>query len=72
MLIFSGMKGYLTIGVGFLAFCTVILASGCSEESGWSAGYGGMQLQQDGTPSVPAGTAPDGSGAVNYIPQGNR
>jgi hypothetical protein len=72
MLVFSRMKGYLTIGVGFLAFCTVILASGCSEESGWSAGYGGMQLQQDGTPSVPAGTSPDGSGAVNYIPQGNR
>jgi hypothetical protein len=62
------MKGYLTIGVSLLAFCTMLFATGCSEDSGWSAGYGGMQLQQDGTPSVKSGTAPPGSGAVDYIP----
>jgi hypothetical protein len=72
MLIFPRMKGYLTIGMIFLAICMLMGATGCSEESGWSAGYGGMQLQQDGSPSVPGGTAPDGSGAVNYIPTDNR
>jgi hypothetical protein len=65
------MKGYLTIGLGLLAFCMATFLTGCSEASGWGAGYGGMQLQQDGTPSVPAGTAPDGSGAVDYVPQNN-
>jgi hypothetical protein len=68
MLMILRMKGYLTIGLGLLAFCTMIFATGCSEDSGWSAGYGGMQLQQDGTPSMSSGTAPSGSGAVDYIP----
>ena len=65
------MKGYLTLGLGLLAFCTVIFVTGCAEDSGWGAGFGGMQLQQDGTRSVPAGTAPPGSGSVDYIPAGN-
>jgi len=67
----SPMKGYLTLCFGALAFCTVTFLSGCSEESGWGTGYGGMQLQQDGKPSVPSGSAPDGSGSVDYIPAGN-
>jgi hypothetical protein len=65
------MKGYLKFCLGLLAICTVSFVTGCSEGSGWGAGYGGMQLQQDGTPSVQSGTAPPGSGAVDYIPQGN-
>jgi hypothetical protein len=71
MLMISAMKGYLTLGLGLLAFCTAILVSGCSEDSGWGAGYGGIPLQQNGTRSVTSGTAPDGSGAVDYIPSGN-
>jgi hypothetical protein len=71
MLIISPMKGYLTLGVGLLAFCTVILLAGCAENSGWGAGFGGVQLQETGNPSQPAGTAPSGSGAVDYIPSGN-
>jgi len=72
MLIIGGMKGYLTLCLGFLlAFCTAIGVTGCAENSGWGAGFGGVQLQQDGTPSVPPGTAPPGSGNVDYIPQGN-
>jgi hypothetical protein len=71
MLIISGMKGHLTLGLGLIAFCTVIFLTGCAEDSGWGAGYEGMQLQQDGRPSVPSGTAPPGSGSVGYIPQGN-
>jgi hypothetical protein len=65
------MKGYLTCVMGILALGMAIFVSGCSEDSGWGASYGGMQLQQDGTPSVPAGTAPPGSGAVGYVPPQN-
>ncbi len=67
----SPMKGYLMFCLGALSFCTVTLLCGCSEESGWGTGYGGIQIQQDGKPSVPSGTAPDGSGSVDYIPPGN-
>jgi hypothetical protein len=65
------MKRYLTFGLGFLAVCTSALSIGCSEQSGWGAGYGGMQLQQDAPPTVQSGAAPEGSGAVNYVPHGN-
>jgi hypothetical protein len=64
------MKGYWMLSWSLLAFCTAILATGCSANSGWGAGYGGIQLQQDGPPQPPP-EAPSGSGAVNYIPQGN-
>jgi hypothetical protein len=65
------MKGYLKLILSLIAFCTAILVTGCSESSGWGAAYGGMQLQQDGTPSIRSGEAPAGSGSVDYIPQGN-
>lgn len=71
MLIISSMRGYLTCVVGILALCAVIFVTGCSEDSGWGASYGGMQLQQDGKPSVPTGEAPSGSGAVGYVPPQN-
>ena len=71
MLNIFSMKGYLTCVVGALALCTAILVTGCSEDSGWGASYGGMQLQQDGKPSVPTGEAPSGSGSVGYIPPQN-
>jgi hypothetical protein len=64
------MKGHLTLGLSLLAFCTVIFETGCSANSGWGAGYGGIQLQQDGPPAPPP-EAPSGSGVVGYIPQGN-
>jgi hypothetical protein len=71
MLIIERMKGYFTFGMGLLAFCMLIFVTACSESSGWGAGFGGVPLQQDGPPKVQSGTAPEGSGAVNYIPQGN-
>jgi hypothetical protein len=64
------MKGYWTLSLGFLAFCTAILVTGCAANSGWGAGYGGIQLQQDGPPQPPP-EPPSGSGAVTYIPSGN-
>ena len=65
------MKGYLTATLGILTLGTAIFVSGCAEDSGWGASYGGMQLQQDGKPSVPTGEAPPGSGAVGYVPPQN-
>jgi hypothetical protein len=67
------MKGYWTLSLGLLAFCTVIFTTGCASNSGWGAAYGGIQLQQDGPagPAPPPPEAPSGSGAVTYIPQGN-
>jgi hypothetical protein len=56
------------LGLGLLAFCTAISLAGCTEDSPWGASYSGMQLQQDGAPSVPSGEAPSGSGAVDYMP----
>jgi hypothetical protein len=67
----SGMKGYLKVCMGVLAFCMMILVSGCSEDSAWGAGYQGVPLQQDGRPSVPVGTPPPGSGAQEWAPQGS-
>ena len=65
------MKGYLTFAAGLLALLsTAVLLTACAEDSGWGTGYGGVQIQQDGSPSVPAGTSPPGSGAVDYVPQG--
>ena len=66
----SPMKGYLAFAAGVLALCAAIFLTACAEDSGWSAGFGGVQLQQDAAPSVPAGTAPPGSGSVGYIPEG--
>jgi hypothetical protein len=71
MFIVWNMKGYLTSGLCLLAFCTVVFVTGCSEESGWGAGFGGVPLQQDGPSPVTAGTPPGGSGSVDYVPQGN-
>jgi hypothetical protein len=65
------MKGYLMLYFGTLAFCMVTFLTGCSENSGWNTEFGGMPVQQDGRPAVPAGTAPPGSGSVDYIPQMN-
>jgi hypothetical protein len=65
------MKGYLTCVAGVLALCTAILITGCAEDSGWGASYGGMQLQDNGKPSVPSGEAPSGSGSVDYLPPPN-
>jgi hypothetical protein len=64
----SPMK--LALAAGLLAFCTAMFLTACAEDSGWSSGFGGVQLQQDGRPSVPAGESPPGSGAVDYVPQG--
>ena len=65
----SAMKGYLAFAAGLLALCATKFLTACAEDSGWSAGFGGVQLQQDGAPSVHAGTAPSGSGSVDYIPE---
>jgi hypothetical protein len=70
-LMISFMKGYLILGLRVLAFCMVIMGTGCAENSGWGAAFGGAQLQQDGPPSVAPSEAPPGSGSVEYIPQGN-
>jgi hypothetical protein len=70
MLIVSRMKGYLTLGWILLAVCALILVTACAENSAWGASYGGMQLQENGNPSVPSGSPPPGSGSVDYIPQG--
>jgi hypothetical protein len=64
------MKGYLALAAGLLTLCMVMFLTACAEDSGWGAGMGGVQLQQDGAPSVPAGTSPPGSGSVDYVPQG--
>jgi hypothetical protein len=68
----SAMKDWLTFGLAFIVFATVVFSSAsCSEESGWNAGMNGIPMQGDGNPGVQAGTAPPGSGAVDYVPQGN-
>jgi hypothetical protein len=66
----SPMKGYLAFAAGLLAFCTAMFLTACAEDSGWSTGFGGVQLQQDGRASAPAGELPPGSGAVDDVPQG--
>jgi hypothetical protein len=67
----SAMKGWFTFGLATIAFGAVVFSTvGCSENSGWNAGMNGMPIQGD-NPGVDAGTAPSGSGAVDYIPQGN-
>lgn len=67
----SSMKGYRTLCLGVLAFCMVTMVTGCAENSGWGASFGGAQIQPDGAPSVAPSEPPPGSGSVDYIPQGN-
>jgi hypothetical protein len=64
------MKGYWTLSLGLLAFCTAKLVTGCESSSGWGCSLWGIQLQQDGPPP-PTPETPIGSGAVGYIPQDN-
>jgi hypothetical protein len=63
------MKGYLKVCVGVLAFCMIILITGCADDPNWGTGIGGMPLNPDGGASVPTGETPPGSGAVDYVPQ---
>jgi hypothetical protein len=66
------MKGCLIFGLACIVFGTVCFSTaGCSEDSGWNAGMNGIPMQGSGNPGVERGTAPPGSGAVDYIPQGN-
>ena len=67
------MKGSLTFGLACIVFGTVCFSTvGCSEDSGWNAGMNGIPMQGSGNPGVESGTAPPGSGAVDYIPPNNR
>ena len=67
--IVSLMKGYLIWVVGLLGLCMATFMAGCADDSSWGASYGGVQLQEDGTPSAATGTAPPGSGSVPYVRQ---
>jgi hypothetical protein len=68
----TAMKGWLTLVLAGLVFGTVAFSmAGCSEDSGWSGGMNGMPMQGNGSPGVESGAAPAGSGAVDYVPQGN-
>jgi hypothetical protein len=67
----SSMKGYQTLCLGVLAFCMMTMVTGCAENSGWGASFGGAQLEPDGGAPSAAPSAPSGSGSVEYIPQGN-
>jgi hypothetical protein len=68
----TAMKGWLTLVLAGLVFGTMAFSmSGCSEDSGWSGGMNGMPMQGNPNPGVESGTAPPGSGAVDYVPQGN-
>lgn len=58
------------LGWVLLAVWMLMLVTGCAEDSAWGTSYGGIQVQQNGSPSVPAGSPPPGSGSVEYIPEG--
>ncbi len=75
MLIISGMKGWLTLCFGVVAIGALVLVTGCAEDSGWNAGMMGLPVNGS-DPNAPqhpqtAPESPPGSGAVDYIPQGN-
>jgi hypothetical protein len=69
VVIVSFVKGYLIWVVGLLAFGMATFLAGCADDSSWGASYGGVELQEDETPSAATGTAPPGSGGVQNVRQ---
>jgi hypothetical protein len=76
MVIILHMRGWLALCFGFVVIGTLLCAAGCSEDSGWNAGMMGLPVNQGGD-QAPTGNpqgppqSPPGSGAVDYVPQGN-
>ncbi len=74
MPIISNMKGWLTLCLGLVVIGAVLSVTGCSADSGWNSGMMGVPVNTDGsqapTGAQPQTESPPGSGAVEYVPQG--
>jgi hypothetical protein len=76
MMIITEMKGWLPLFAGLIVFGAILSVTGCSGDSGWNAGMMGVPVNSD--PNAPSTgnqeppQSPPGSGAVEYVPQGQR